>query len=151
MHRFKKLFFTFVLTNLLALANSYAALDCSVVEQFGNLAASYVDDQISDQVVGMKQKLSKRKTLHIRDVQNVRFDGCTIKMKLKVKLARKIRKDAFGKIGVKATVKSFSRSRVCLKNAKVTSVNLSHTTGLGEAIYKMVANKVIPNNKCFRL
>lgn len=151
MHHFKKLFLTFFLTNLLALANSYAALDCSVVEQFGNLAASYVDDQISDQVVGTKHKISDRKTLHIRDVENVRFVGCTIKMELKVKLARKIRKDAFGNIGFKATVKSFDRSRVCVKDTKVTSVNLSHTTGLGEAIYKMVANKVIPNNKCFSL
>ena len=151
MNTFKKLLLAFVLTNLVALSNSFAALNCTVVEQFGNLASNYIDGQISNQIVGMKKKLTPRKTLHIRDVRDVRFSGCTLKMKLGVKLARKIRRDAFGTIGVKATVKSFSRDRVCIKNAKVTSVNLSHTTGLGESIYKMVANMVLPDNTCFNI
>lgn len=147
----KKLLLTFILLNLTLISNSSASFTCSQIGAFGNLASRYIENQISDKAVGMKMKLTKRKTLHIRDVHSLRFTGCTMKFKLGVKLERKIRRDATGTIGVRATVSSFSRHRVCLKNVKVTSINLSHTTGLGEAIYKAVANKVIHNNTCYNI
>ena len=150
MNRFNKLLVLLTLANMTVLSNSYASHGCTI-ELFGNLSSSFIEDQISDQVVASKYELTNRKTLEIIDIEDLKFNGCNAQMKLKVKITRKLRKDAFGIIGVKATVKSFSRSRVCLKKPKVTSVDLSETVNLEEAFYKLVANVVLPHNKCFDL
>ena len=150
MNKLKKVLFLFAFANMVTISNSYATRGCTI-ELFDNLSSSFIEDQITDQIVNTKHELTNRKTLHIIDVEDVNINGCNVQMKLQVKLTRKLRKDAFGKIGIKATIKTFNRSRVCLKNPKVTSVNLSETLDLEEEIYKLVANIVLPHNKCFDL
>lgn len=125
------------------LSSQANALECSGFRLNDNLAAGLLDNIVA----GKSVKLTKRKRLVVRGVDWVSGTNCNITTKLNVKLKRKIRRDATGSIKVGGQL-YMNGGDFCIKNMKVKSVNLSHTTGLGESIYKWVANKVIPNNTC---
>lgn len=151
MNTAQKLFLAFIIINLVNITHSSAAVRCTIVQYLGNLGSRYIDNQMSDKLIGQKVELTKRKALNVTDVNSVRFRGCTMNFNLGVVLERKIRRNAKGTIGVSGTISSFSRHSICLRNIRVRSVKLSHSTGLGESIYKAVANKLISNNSCFNL
>lgn len=125
------------------LSSQANALECNGFTLNDNFAAGLLDNIVAGKTV----KLTKRKKLVIRGVDWVSGTNCNITTKLDVKLKRKIRRDATGSIKIGGQL-YMNGGDFCIKNAKVKSINLSHTTGLGERIYKWVANKVIPNNTC---
>ena len=147
----KKLVILSVLSVIFFAQTAFGQVNCNTVDVLGNAAASFITDQINDEIGGTTTRINSRKSLKIHYAHNLSFDGCKLKMKLRVKLKRKVRRDAVGNIRMSARVSSFSRTRVCVRNAKVEGVNLSHTTSLGEAVYRMVANQSLPNNTCYDL
>ncbi|MEM7555937.1 MAG: hypothetical protein AAF378_17940 [Cyanobacteria bacterium P01_A01_bin.84] len=151
----KLLLGSFIALSFLPLGNkpSVAAINCNAVESFGNAYKSQILTKINDSVAGKSQKINRRKTLRVNQVKSVSFDKCRIKVSTHVTLKRKVRRNAHGTVKMRADITSFNlpSKRLCYKNAKVTDVNLSRTLGIGEAIYKWVANKALPNNKCITL
>lgn len=142
--------FIFVITLLLSKV-SFAQLSCDDVEFLGNAASSYITDQINDRIEDQRIKINKRKTLVFKYAYNLNVNQCKVKMKIRVKLKRKIRRDATGFVKLSAKVKSFNNGVICLHKTKIESINLSHTGILGEAVYKAVANKAIPNGTCIEI
>lgn len=144
-----------IVLSSLPLANkpSTAAINCSAVESFGNSFQSQILSEINKGVAGQSYKINKRKSLVIHKVETVSFDGCRIKANTKVTLKRKIRRDAHGNVKIRADITDFNLAskRLCYKNAKVTDVDLSRTLGIGEAVYKWVANKALPDGKCISI
>ena len=135
---------------LLASFNLKAATpDCRVVEVIGNGGANLITEKINDQVRGVRKKISRRKTLILKDVRELNFQGCQLTLKLQATLKRKIRRNAHGTITVKANVKSFARDQVCLNKIRVSKVSFSRTLNIGEAAYKWAANRALPNNSCY--
>lgn len=141
----------FMMTTLFLANIAQAQINCNLVELFGNLGQSYIEDQINDRMMGKSIRINKRKTLKLRYAHSLSFTGCKMRLKAKVKLKRKIRKDAIGNITFTANVRSFSREQICLGKTKVVKIALSNTGGLGESFYKLIANKAIPDNSCFEL
>jgi len=146
----KSLLVVLTLTLMALSGQSKAALPCGAVEILGNHMQRQVLDKINSLAAGYTYNISPRKKLIVRSASDVSFSGCSATLKLNVKLTRKLRRDAIGNIVVKADVKSYTGDEVCFSNVKVKKINLSNTTGLGESIYKAVANKAIPNNLCVR-
>jgi len=135
----------------LTLSSTSYAINCRSVEILGNAGSAYILNEVNQEIAGFTQKLTKRKTLVIKRADSVSFNGCNAEMKILVSVKRKIRRNADGYILLTATVNEFNGRKVCLSNAKVKRVRLSHTATLGEAVYKLVANKALPNQTCFNL
>jgi hypothetical protein len=129
---------------------SMAQIDCNAVESFGNTYNSEILRAVNDRLAGNSIDISRRKDLEINHVESISFDGCRITGKANVTLERKIRRDAHGTITVRADLTSFSlpNRQLCYDNAKVTDVSLSRTLNIGEAVYKLVANRIFPNKEC---
>ncbi|UKO96745.1 hypothetical protein [Nostoc sp. UHCC 0870] len=129
---------------------SMAQLNCNVVESFGNASQSQILRELNNRLAGGSHNINRRKDLRINQVENVSFNGCRITVKTNVTLERKIRRDAHGTVTIRADITSFSlpNRQLCYENAKVTDVSLSRTLGIGEAVYKWVANRVLPNKDC---
>lgn len=141
---------TFLMSGLFSFMSvAKAELPCNLVEVIGSHMEREIVDQIGRQVAGTSFKINRRKTLVVHGVGDLSFSGCQATLRLHVTLKRKIRRDATGVIKLKAKVSSFDRDEVCLSNVHVADVSLSHTLGIGEGIYKQVANKAIPNRVCY--
>ncbi|MBD2595472.1 hypothetical protein H6G74_14190 [Nostoc spongiaeforme FACHB-130] len=132
---------------------SMAQINCNVVESFGNTYNSQILRAVNDRLAGEDINVSRRKDLEINRVESISFNGCRITAKANVTLERKIRRDAHGIVTVRADITSFSlpNRQLCYDNAKVTDVSLSRTLNIGEAVYKLVANTIFPNQECLRV
>jgi hypothetical protein len=127
-------------------------LNCSVVENLGTALTPTILTEVNDNVAGTRHRINRRKTLVINEVLDASFNGCEITLLVDSTLERKVRRDAHGTFEVRGTISSFNlpRREVCYTDARVTDVSLSRTLSLGETIYRWVANRVLPNNQCFR-
>lgn len=125
-------------------ASSASALECKGVTLPDSLAVALLNTKVA----GVSYKISDRKKLIIRKVESISGTGCNFRAKVSVKLERKLRRDAVGTVTLGGTLKT-SGSKVCIANAYVHDVDLSNTLGIGESVYKWVANKVLPANMCF--
>lgn len=126
-------------------------LDCRVVEAVGNDHKAQIIAGLNETVAGLEKDINRRKTLRIQSVEDIAFDGCKVVTTARIELGRKIRRDAEGSAKVAGRVASLSlRDRVlCFeKHPKIASMNLSHTTEVGEKMYEWVANQVNPVDKC---
>jgi len=128
-----------------------AAVNCNQVQQIGNAASSLIRQQINNQIAGTSTRINRRKTLVIHGARRVSFRGCQLRSTLGVTLERRIRRNAVGTVRITANVSSFRNGRVCLTGVKVRSVDVSRTGIIGESVYRMAANRAIPNNQCFRI
>ena len=131
--------------------SAHAEISCSQVESLGNQFKSTFLEQVNKKIAGKKKRVNRRKTLHIKKMAWVTFNGCKIKARVNVKLARKVRRDAIGHIIASGVVKSFDGEKLCIKSAKIHKVNVSNTTKIGERFYRWAANKSLPKNKCFKV
>jgi hypothetical protein len=133
--------------------SSMAQIDCNAVESFGNTYNSQILRELNNRIAGEDINISRRKELEINGVESISFNGCRITGVANVTLERKIRRDAHGTMTVRADITSFSlpNRQLCYENAKVTDFNLSRTLGIGEAVYKGVANIIFPNKQCLRV
>ena len=145
----KKLIFTLSLSILSFTA--LGAVNCRSVQLLGNAGSQYILNEVNKEFGNKTYKINRRKKLHIKEATSISFNGCSAKMKVNVAVKRKIRRDAHGYIILKATVDYFDGRKICLTKSKVLKVKLSNTLRLGEATYKLVANKTLPNNTCFNL
>lgn len=128
-----------------SLASSSAmALECGGLTVSDTLAKSIINGEVK----GFKYKINRRKTLVVHGVQSVSGSNCNIRAKLDVTLQRKIRSNADGNVTVKGTL-ALRNGKICIVNTSVADVDLSNTLNLGEAVYKLVANKAMPKNLCF--
>jgi len=130
---------------------TFASVNCRSVELLGNAGSNYILNEINQEMAGYTQKLTKRKTLLIKKADTLSFKGCNVRMKVLVAVKRKIRRDAHGHVIMNARVSSFNGRKVCLSDARVSKVELSHTANIGEAVLKFVANKFLPNQTCFNI
>ncbi|NER18698.1 hypothetical protein [Spongiivirga citrea] len=125
------------------------AQDCRVVEAIGNGTKELILRQLNDKTRGEVYKISRRKKLIINKVETIGFKGCRVTVVAHVTLKRKIRRDAKGRVTISGTVSEFNRNRICFNNTKVDKIRLSNTFRIGEGFYKWIANKVLPNNRCY--
>lgn len=125
--------------------------DCRIVEAVGEAESDDIVEQLNDEVEGETRRISRRKTLRINRIQSITFEGCEAEVKANVTLKRKIRRDGHGPAILKATITSVDLTKdiICMDRGRVTSVQLSRTTRLGEAVYRWIANKVLPSERCF--
>lgn len=135
-------------------AEAQTITDCRVIQTLGGVVAGSYGDVIDAEVAGTSYRINRRKTLRLHGVEGIRFSGCTAQVDLDVTLRRRIRRNAHGTISVAADVRLLQLDRdnraatVCIYNPRVTRVRLSHTTGLGEAVYRWVANLALPGGGC---
>ncbi|MEO0934386.1 MAG: hypothetical protein AAFY21_11730 [Cyanobacteria bacterium J06641_2] len=121
-----------------------AANNCNALESLQPLILR----KVNNNVAGQSHRISRRKRLVINHLKDISFNGCSMNIEMDVTLKRKFRRDAHGTVKVRADITNFSYKQLCYQNAKVTDVNLSRTLRIGEAAYKWVANKVLPNGQC---
>lgn len=129
------------------------------------LPADVVLDQLDRRVAGAEYRINRRKTLRVHGVDSLRLNGRVADARLDVTLLRRWRRDAHGTVDIRAQLdlggcrvrvdarnQAISvRGEVCLANPEVTRVSLSRTLGIGEAVYRWVANLMIPNRFCARV
>ena len=123
-----------------------AVNNCNALESLQSLILRKVNSNIA----GQSYRINRRKRLLIHHLKDISFKGCSMNLEMDVTLKRKIRRDAHGTVKMRADITYFSffGRQLCYHNAKVTDVNLSRTLGIGEAAYKWVANKALPNGQC---
>ncbi len=130
-----------------------ASLDCRAVEAIGNAMRDEVITAIERDLAGEPIEISRRKTLHLLGVDEVRFQGCRLRAKVLIDLERKIRRDAGGHAWVSGTVQSYGlrpQPWVCLdRKPQVDSVEVSHTANLGERLYARIAQRTLAPDRCF--
>lgn len=129
----------------------YITPDCAQVNRLGPTFAPQVQERLNAELSGSDFGISRRKTLRINSVPSVRVGNCRIIMNLGVTLLRKFRRDANGTVRLSSTVRSISETSACLSQITVDDVNVSNTLKIGEKVYRLVANRVIPNNRCFAI
>lgn len=140
--------------------NMYAqALNCRVIESVGNHpdVNPILLEKIREQSVGDSfDGLTNLKRIIIKDIESLRFEGCNAIAVARVVVDRKVRKNAKGTIRVKGEVVSVRNllgktglKSVCISNATIKDVDVSHTFRLGEKFYKWAGNKVYPDNQCY--
>ena len=130
-------------------APAHAALDCRVVESLGNHLRPQIVRGLDAQIAGHEQRISRRKTLVVHGTRSLGLRGCYLDARFDVTLKRKIRRNAHGHVRIEAKVVEAGRDHLCLSEVRVTEVNLSRTLRIGEAVYRGVANRAIPNRQCF--
>ena len=135
------------------IAFAQAPIDCRAVEAIGNAMRTEIIASIERDLVGEPIEISRRKTLHLLGVEEVRFRGCTLRAKVLVDLERRIRRDAEGHAWVSGTVQSYGlrpQPWVCLdRKPKVDRVEVSHTANLGERLYARIAQRTLAPARCF--
>lgn len=128
-------------------------LDCRVVEVIGREMRDEILDEINDYLDDEPIEISRRKSFFVREVVDIRFEGCKMFAKAAVELERKVRRDADGYAFVTGHVVSMQlrpTRQLCLdRKPKVQRMELSNTLNIGERIYTRVANKVYPPDRCF--
>lgn len=127
------------------------SVSCAVVEALGRPMIPTIVNEINSSVAGTSHRISRRKSLLIHRTRSLGIEGCQVNASFDVTLRRKIRRNAHGQFRIAANVVSVARDRICLSNVRVTNINLSRTLRIGEAVYRGVANRAIPNNQCFSL
>lgn len=128
-------------------------LDCRVVQIIGTEMRNEILAELNAGLSDEPIEISRRKSIFVREVVDIRFEGCKLFAKAAVELERKIRRDADGHAFVTGNVVSMRLSptrQVCLdRKPKVQRMEMSHTLDIGERIYTRVANKVYPPDRCF--
>lgn len=143
---------TGALTTLQAPAKAQS-LNCAQVQNLGTRYNDQLLNAVNGKVAGKTHRINRRKKLRINRVDAVQFNGCRMNVRANVTLKRKIRRDAHGTVKMRARVSSLdlAQRKICYDSARVTDVNLSRTLGIGERVYKWVANIVLPNRGCYTL
>jgi len=134
-----------------SLTHVSGGVSCRLVGSLGRGMADEIVEELNREVAGEVHRINRRKSLRINRVLDVAFNGCEARVRADVTLKRKIRRNAHGPITMAARIVHLDlREQVlCLDKARVSSVKLSRTTRLGEAMYRWVANKVMPSRRCF--
>lgn len=81
-------------------------LDCRAVEAIGNTMREEILAEINATLSDEPIEISRRKSIFVREVVEIRFEGCKLFAKAAVELERKIRRDADGHAFVTGTVAS---------------------------------------------
>lgn len=63
-------------------------------------------------------------------------------------MRRKIRRNATGTLTLTAKLHSVSLNYICLRNPRVTDVNLSNLGVIGEKFYRRRGNRGLPDEMC---
>jgi uncharacterized protein YjhX (UPF0386 family) len=144
-----------LLLTLLA-ANGVRADECSETERVGARLHDLLLNEIRRYAEGAEVDLTKRKTLHIISVDALSFDGCKAIIDATVELDRKIRRDGKGVARIVAPTRlpdlfaAAATRRICFRNdPKLARLHLSNTTRVAESFYKMVANRIVPIDRCY--
>jgi hypothetical protein len=122
-----------------------SAMECQGIDIPDSVAA----ELLNQQVAGASYKISSLKRLEINRVDSISGSDCSFRANVNVTLHRKIRRDATGTVVLKGTLDLSNEGKICVAGASVADVDVSNTLSLGEAIYKWVANMVLPDNMCF--
>ena len=132
-------------------SSAEAQVNCGSVELLGNSLRTQIIEQINDQVAGESHRINRRKTLRINRIEDITFDGCQMSVRGNVTLQRRIRRDAHGTVDLQANITSLNlpEQAFCYGDARVADVSLSRTLNIGEAVYRWVANKALPDSQCF--
>lgn len=130
-----------------------------VIESVGNNpdVNAILLEKLREQSVGDSYEgLTNLKKIVIKDLESLRFEGCNAIAIARVVVDRKVRRNAKGTIRIKGEVVRVNNllgktglKSVCISNATIKDVDVSHTFRLGEKFYKWGANKVFPNNQCY--
>lgn len=141
---------TILFTSVVQPEPALARLDCRVVESVGNEMAESIREDLHAEVAGDTYRISRRKKLVIHSVDRVWFEGCRMRALQSVTLKRRVRRDAHGtvRLGADITDANLRTREVCYDRARVEDVSLSRTLGIGEAVYRWAANRVLPDNDC---
>ncbi len=129
-----------------------AQLNCRTVEALGNgVLHDRIVSVLRDRVRNSGEiRISRGKKLQLEQLESLKFSGCRATTVVRVTLKRKIRRDARGTVQVAANVDA-NVNEICLNKPRVEDVRLSHTLRIGEAVYRFVANKMLPRPTCFQV
>lgn len=128
-------------------------LDCRAVQAIGTAMRDEILAELNAGLSDEPIEISRRKSIFVREVVDIRFEGCKLFAKAAVELERKVRRDADGYAFVTGNVVSMRlrpTRQVCLdRKPKVQRMEMSNTLNIGERVYTRVANKVYPPDRCF--
>ncbi|WP_437905017.1 hypothetical protein WME95_42645 [Sorangium sp. So ce327] len=154
-HRFFSLramflaFLAFAALSMLASAPASAQepLPCESVGLLGTVFHDDLLERVDAVAAGIRiENLgpADNKTFVIHGAEDVSVTGCELTARLGATLHRRLRRDAHGTVTLLITLKVLPldglRFDVRLSNPRVTDVDLSRTTAIGEAIYRAIAN-----------
>ncbi len=139
-----------VFTAIILGSASAQPADCDLVQNVGRGANDFILEQINSQVAGTRERISRRKTLILREAESVSFNGCAMTLDIRATLKRRVRRNAHGRIRMRASVSRFTNREICLSNVRVADIRFSRTARIGERFYRRAANRAVPNNQCFR-
>lgn len=128
----------------------FTPTDCGVFDTIIHPNPSLIVDLINN-YLPIEQKVSKRKTLITHRARSVSSNGCKAQVTLDATMQRKIRKNASGTLTLEADLHSISGNYICIRNPKVTDVNLSNLGAIGENFYRRRGNRGFPDEMCVAL
>ncbi|UJR80158.1 hypothetical protein [Sandaracinus amylolyticus] len=131
---------------------SAQSLSCETIQAIADIGHDLILGGIDARVAGTQVRLTRRKDLVIHGVESLSVSGCVATLRFGVTLKRDIRRDAHGTVEVRGNVAVTplrpGAFRVCITSPRVTDVDLSRTTEVGEFFYERFANWFIPEGTC---
>ncbi len=129
-------------------AVSAQAIDCNTTGALANALNTQLRAELNRNFGGYEQRFNRRKKLTVHSVDSISFRGCTATMTARVTLHRKLRRDAHGTLVLTGNVSvreiRGGRARIRIDRPRVADVALSRTGAIGEAFYKIAANRNLP-------
>ncbi|MFZ9001399.1 MAG: hypothetical protein ACO20H_08845 [Bacteriovoracaceae bacterium] len=129
---------------------SFAQINCMAVQTLGNASREYLIEEVNQEVEQTSYRISRKLYFKIKNIQNLNFYGCKIKIDLNFYL-KKPSRTLNGVAQVIAKVDEFNGRKVCFKNPKVSTMDIINRGRLLESFYKFIANIVLPPKTCFHI
>ncbi len=121
--------------------------DCAVFDALVRPNLSLVRDMINEELPYSK-KINRRKTLVTHRATSVETRGCDAWITVDATMRRKIRRNASGRLILRAQLHSVSYNYICLRDPEVKQVHLSNLGMIGEGFYKRRGNRGLPDEMC---
>jgi hypothetical protein len=118
------------------------ALDCNDISMLDSKALGIINALVAGK--SFKIGPAKGKTVVFKSIESITGSDCDVVVKANIKVKRKLRKDANGTATFKGKL-DITSGKICITNAVITDLHLSHTLDVGEEVYKVMAGKI---NKC---
>ena len=93
-------------------------------------------------------KVSRRKNLVTHQATSVQTSGCKAEIMVKATMERRVRRNANGSLTLRAQLHSVGFNYICLRDPRVTDVNLTNLGAIGENFYRRRGNRGLPYEMC---
>ncbi len=129
---------------------SFSQINCPAVETLGNASREYLIDELKQELTQRSFRVSKNIYLKVTTIPELTFRDCEMKVIINFYI-RRYGRILKGLVNVKAYVAEFNGRSACLKDPKVTNIELNSKKILLNRVTKLFKNIVIPPQTCFHI